>query len=171
MKILKIIYYIVFASIVAIVILLIVSILPITGNVKFMIVQSGSMEPMIKKGSIVMVKPATDYNIGDVITFNQYNPKNPPITHRIVEIKQVDNQISYITKGDANKGEDGEGVSKKDIVGKVLFNVPYIGYVVGALKKPQVFLLAIIIPALFIIINEAVKIKNEFVKIKNKSNG
>ena len=66
MKPFKIIYYIFLAFIVAIALLLIVSVFPITGNYKLMIVQSGSMAPAIKMGGLVIVKPADDYKIGDV---------------------------------------------------------------------------------------------------------
>ncbi len=168
MKILKIIYYIIFICIGAVAVLLLVSILPISGNIKFMIVQSGSMEPAIKMGSIIMVRPIDDYNIGNIITFGPYNTKNPPITHRILEIKNIDGQISYVTKGDANAGADREGVTKKEVIGKVLVSVPYVGFVVNALRKPIVFALIIIVPAILIIFQKLIKIKNEIVKIKKE---
>jgi len=71
MEIFKTIYYIFIAFISIIALLLIISIFPVTGNIKFMIVQSGSMQPAIKMGSVVMVKPVADYKIGDVITFGE----------------------------------------------------------------------------------------------------
>jgi len=83
-KIFKIIYYIVIAFIGMIAILLVVSVFPITGNFKVMIVQSGSIQSEIKMGSIVAVKPAhstgsgqADYKIGDVITFQVVKNKEP----------------------------------------------------------------------------------------------
>ena len=122
MKVFKIIYYIFIAFIVLIALLLIVSVFPITGNYKLMIVQSGSMEPAIKMGSIVMVKPMDDYKIGEVITFGPYTRTKAPTTHRIYDIKVTGGTPSYITKGDANDAPDTREITKRDILGKVLFS-------------------------------------------------
>ena len=59
MKIFKVLYYIFIAFIAVIVILLIVSVFPITGNYKLIIVQSGSMESVIKMGfALIIIVPA-----------------------------------------------------------------------------------------------------------------
>ena len=161
MKILKIIYSIFVAFIVVVALLLIVSVLPITGNYKIMIVQSGSMEPAIKQGSVVIIKPTSDYKIGDVITFGPYSKTKAPTSHRIYDIKVVDGQPVYITKGDVNNAPDAREIQEKDIIGKVLFDVPYIGYAVNFAKKPLGFGLIIIVPAAVIVIDEVKKIIHE----------
>lgn len=166
MKILKVIYYVFLGFIAVIAVLLIISVFPITGNYKMMIVQSGSMAPAIKMGSIVVVKPADDYKIGDVITFGPYSRTKAPTTHRIYEMKVVGGEPVYITKGDANNAPDQREISKKDIVGKVLFSVPYIGYAVDFAKKPLGFALIIIVPAAIIIYDEIRKIYTEIKKKK-----
>ena len=166
MKIFKIIYYIFIAFIVLIAILLIVSVLPITGNYKVMTVISGSMAPAIKMGSVVIVKPVSDYKIGEVITFGPYSRTKAPTSHRIYDIKVVDGQPVYITKGDANNAPDAREIQKRDILGKVLFPVPYVGYAVDFAKKPVGFALIIIVPAAIIIGDEIKKIINEIKKKK-----
>jgi len=173
MKIFKVFYYIVIGFLALIAVLLVVSVFPITGNFKIMIVQSGSMQPEIKMGSIVAVKPHStssgqaDYKIGDVITF-QIAKNKEPITHRIYDIKVVGGEPRYITKGDANNAPDQREVSQREIIGKVLFNIPYLGYVVDFAQKPIGFSLIIIIPALIIIFDEARKIYEEVKKRKAK---
>jgi len=164
MKILKTIYYILIGFIVLIAVLLIVSVFPITGNYKLMIVQSGSMEPAIKMGSIVVIKPAEDYKIGDVITFGPYSKTKAPTTHRIYDIKVTGGTPVYITKGDANNAPDAREITKRDVLGKVFFSIPYIGYAVDAAKKPFGFMLIIIVPAVIIIYDEARKIFEEIRK-------
>ncbi len=166
MKPLKIIYYIFIAFIAVIAILLIISVFPITGNYKFMIVQSGSMEPAIEMGSVVMVKPVDSYKIEDVITFT--NPKKPgeSITHRIYDMKVNEGVPVYITKGDANNAPDTREIQEKDIIGKVLLDIPYLGYAVDFAQKPLGFALIIIVPAVIIIGDEIRKIYNEFKKKK-----
>lgn len=174
-KAFKIIYYIVISFIGIIAILLVVSVFPITGNYKVMIVQSGSMAPEIKMGSVVVVKPThsvnsgqADYKIGDVITF-QAGRNNEPITHRIYDIRVVDGEPRYITKGDVNNAPDQREVSKNEIMGKVFFDIPYLGYVVNFAQKPLGFSLIIIIPAVLIIGDEIKKIYVELKKKKARS--
>ena len=168
MKLLRIIYYIFIILIVAIALLLIVSVLPITGNYKLMIVQSGSMEPAIRMGSLVIVKPCDDYEIGDVITFGKITKTETPTTHRIHDIKVNEGKILYITKGDANEDPDGKEVPEREVFGKVLFSIPYFGYAVDFAKKPLGFALIIIIPAVVIIFDEVKKIYAEIKKKKIK---
>jgi len=146
-------------------VLLVVSVLPITGNFKVMVVQSGSMAPKIKMGSVVVIKPVEEYKIGDVITFGPYSRIKAPTTHRIYDIKIEDGQPVYITKGDANNSPDQREIQKREIIGKVLFDVPYLGYVVSFAKKPIGFTLIIVVPAGLIIFDET---KNIFNELKRK---
>jgi signal peptidase len=75
----------------------------------------------------------------------------------------------YITKGDANNGEDLEPVSKKMIAGKVFFTVPFLGYGLAAIRNPIGFSLLIIVPA-GIIIYDQVKVILAEMKKKKKDN-
>lgn len=164
MKYLKIIYYVFLGAIVLTAFLLVVSVLPITGNYKVMTVLSGSMEPEIKTGSIVVVKPADNYKIGDIITFGEISKTKTPTTHRIFEMKVEGSEPIYITKGDTNNAPDQKEIKAKEIIGKVLFSVPYAGYAVDTAKKPFGFMLIIVVPALLIIIDEGKKIYREIKK-------
>ena len=168
MKPFKIIYYIFLTFIIAIALLLIISVFPITGNIKFMVVQSGSMEPEIKMGSIVMVKPVDEYKIGDVISFGEVTRIKAPTTHRVYDIKVVEGEPYYITKGDANNAPDIREITKSEIIGKVLFSVPYAGYVVDFTKKPIGFALIIVVPAAIIIFDEIRRIFGEVGKMRQK---
>ena len=144
------------------------SVLPITGNYKILVVQSGSMEPAIKTGALVIVKPADTYSIGDVGTFGSVTAKKAPTSHRILDMEVVEGQISYITKGDANEDADPRRVAEKDVLGKVLFSLPYMGYVIDFARKPLGFLLIIGIPAVVIVGDEIRKIVVEVKKMRNK---
>jgi len=165
MKLFKTIYYVFLGAIVLIAVLLVVSVLPITGNFKVLTVLSGSMAPAIKMGSVVVVKPADNYKIGDIITFGEISKTKTPTTHRIYEMKVQGSQPVYITKGDANNAPDQREITAKEIIGKVLFDVPYIGYALATAKKPWGFALIIIVPAAIIIYDEIRKIIGE-IKIK-----
>ncbi len=87
---------------------------------------SGSMHPKIKKGSIVIINQKDkSYDVGDVIAFNQ---KEYIIVHRIVKKITINNVNYYYTQGDANKNMDDLVLNDSLIIGKVNYNVPYIGY-------------------------------------------
>ena len=144
------------------------SVLPITGNYKILVVQSGSMEPAIKTGAVVIVKPADVYSIGDVITFGSITKTTPPTSHRILDMEVSEGQISYITKGDANEDPDGKPVAKMDVVGRVLFSMPFLGYVIDFARKPLGFALIIGIPAVVIVGDEVRKIVLEVKKLRSK---
>jgi len=167
-RILKIGYYVVVAIILGIAVLLTASLLPITGNYKIKIVLSGSMEPAIKTGSIVVIKPADLYKVGDIITFGKDTKKDIPTTHRIVETRAVAGEMFFVTKGDANNGADASEVKENAVAGKVLFSVPYAGYLIDFAKKPVGFILLITIPAGYIVFDEAQKIWKEIGKIRRK---
>lgn len=168
-KILKFLYYLFLTCIAVIALLLVVSAFPITGNIKFLTVLSGSMEPVIKTGSVVVVKPVNDYKVGDIITFGPYSKTKAPTTHRIQDIKVQGGEPVYITKGDANNASDTRTVTKRDIVGKVVLDVPYIGYAVAAAKKPIGFALIIIVPAAIIVYDEIRKVWAEIKKLRKKT--
>lgn len=146
---------------IVVVLLIVISAFPVTGNYKILVVQSGSMEPAIHTGSVVVVWPEKEYREGDVITFKSTASKLDSVTHRIVKIEDVGQGKVFTTKGDANNANDTNTVSSDKVIGKVLFSVPYFGYAVAAAKTPYGFAALIIIPAILIIYDEVKKIKKE----------
>jgi signal peptidase len=160
-KILQTFYYLVIALIAVIALFLMFSIIPIKGGYKTLVVLSGSMEPAIHTGSVVVIKPVENYQVGDIITFGAISKTKPPTTHRIVEIKETDGVKTYLTKGDNNNAPDIKAVAKKEILGKVLFSVPYFGYAVAATQKPAGFVLIVVVPAVFVVYDEVQKIRRE----------
>lgn len=160
----KAISYIFYTIVAIIAIFLIVPLLPIPGNYQILTVLSGSMEPAIHTGSIVIIKPTDNYKIGDIITFGK--TEKTPTTHRIHDIKVNAGNPVYTTKGDANNAPDNREISNNEVVGKVLFSVPYAGFAISTAKKPWGFIFIIIIPTLIIISDEIKKIWIEVKKIK-----
>jgi signal peptidase I len=87
-------------------------------------VVSGSMEPTIPIGSIIYVKeiePA-EINSGDIIAFRG---GDSIIMHRVVTNKVVEG--TFVTKGDANEGEDMNDVPYDHLVGIVVRHIPILG--------------------------------------------
>lgn len=144
------------------------TVFPITGNLKILVVQSGSMEPAINTGSIVVIRPVSEYKVGDIITFGPVTNTRPATTHRIIDREVAVGEVLYVTKGDANEDPDVKSVAKKDILGKVILDIPYAGYAVDTARKPYGFLALIIIPAAIIISDQMMNIRREVKKMKEK---
>ncbi|KKW19510.1 MAG: Type I signal peptidase [Parcubacteria group bacterium GW2011_GWA2_51_10] len=141
--------------------LFLLSLMPIKTGLEMKIVQSGSMEPSIPVGALVLVRPSASYAVGDVITFGEDSSSAVPTTHRVFDVRSENGAIFYTTKGDANEEADQEAVALGDVIGKVLLAVPYVGFVLDFARQPLGFALLIGIPALLVIVAELVAILQE----------
>lgn len=168
-KTFKIFYRTFYIAIIIIIGLLLFALFPIKGNYQIKIVQSGSMEPDIKTGSVVVIKPSDNYAVGDVVTFGKDTKKDIPTTHRIVGSRAESGIILFTTKGDANEDNDTNEIRQSDIHGKVLFNVPFFGYIIDLARKPLGFAVLIILPAFIVIFDEATKIFKEISRLRRKT--
>lgn len=168
MNIFKIIQNVLFAGLIFIILLLLLSQFSLAGDLRLYIVRSGSMEPKIKTGSMVAIRPSPDYVKGDIITFGADSPNNTPTTHRIIEVQTEGADTIYQTKGDANKTADNFTVAKNTVIGKVILTLPYLGYAVDTARQPWGFLLIIVLPALLIIGEETVNIIKQIKKLRLK---
>jgi len=124
------------------------------GGYNSYLVQSGSMEPSIMTGDIIVIHPKEIYVKRDVITF--HNAEGNIISHRIIDEKVKGNTKTFITKGDANQSEDEGTVSPSDILGAVAFVVPKVGFLVAFAKSIPGLIILIIIPAFTLIFDEII---------------
>ena len=113
------------------------------------VVLSGSMEPAIHTGSMVLAVsvPPESLQVGDVISFIRPGDQET-ITHRIVTIKGTVGDRSFVTQGDANNTPDPGDVRYDRLAGKVVFTIPYLGYIFRFLAGPGMRVLFVIIPGL-----------------------
>jgi signal peptidase len=147
--------------------LLIASLVPVA-HIQVKVVKSGSMEPAIKTGGIVIDRPAASYSVGDIITFGADTRTQIPTTHRIVAVSGEGSGQMFTTKGDANDAPDPGSTRLSDIRGKVIFTAPYIGYVLDFARKPLGFALLVGVPAAFIILEEVGKIVRELLRLRRR---
>lgn len=123
---------------------------------------SGSMEPTYHVGSLIYVKKVDTSTLeaGDPITFAL--SEDTIATHRIVEVVPDEEDASVIrfrTKGDANETVDGALVHYKNVLGKPVFTIPYLGYVADYIQHPPgmytaiaagvILLLLVFVPDMF----------------------
>jgi len=125
---------------------------------QLLVVLSGSMEPGIKTGSIIAVKQTDEvdyFQIGDIITYQSLNDPNILITHRIVDMKQNEAEVMYITKGDSNDVPDVMPVPARNVKGVYAhFTVPYLGYFFSFLNTKYGIFLMMVIPGIYLIVSQ-----------------
>lgn len=118
-------------------------------GVKTYTIISGSMQPELNIGDIVVVKEVGDneLNIDDIIA---YRSGQNIVTHRIVSINYVNGQKQYTTKGDYNNIEDDEILTIKSIEGKVVNKIKYIGNITILLQEKFSIILIMLVFFIYI---------------------
>lgn len=133
MKILRFIGNILSNALIIVLFIGVISILfiKITGGSTY-VVQTGSMEPTLQPGDLVITKTIQpeEYIIGDIALTQPYSDKDTFVTHRIVD--KTDN--SWITKGDNNNTTD-EPLVAEQLRGKVIYDIPKIGYAIDFIQQ------------------------------------
>jgi signal peptidase len=118
------------------------------------IVISGSMQPFIEAGDLIIIKEQEEYQESDVVT---YRSGRILITHRIIDISES----GIVTKGDANNAAD-EPVASSAIEGKVILNIPGAGNFIIFLKSPKgILAISCLILLLYGLSRAAQKLKRE----------
>ena len=130
-KIVKILFNILMDMILVVGIILIL--LYILGIEPF-VVESGSMQPTIEKGSLSFINKQISYDKikeNDVIAFTVITGQK--VTHRVVKITSQ----GFETQGDSNEKSDGISTTKMNYIGKNIFSIPKLGYAVKIMQTPR----------------------------------
>lgn len=113
------------------------------GGYSILEVVSGSMEPTIKVGDLILIDTnAKKYEVDDIVTF--YDVNGSFVTHRIISI---DKNI-MVTQGDNNNTKD-EPIDMKNIVGKFVYKMPFLGSLLSSFKSPVFLTVILLIGILF----------------------
>lgn len=117
------------------------------------VVLTGSMEPTIQAGDLIIIKEQEEYYKGDIVS---YRGNTTAVTHRIVDVTDE----GFIITGDANNKEDGV-IEKDKIIGKVIRILPNFHQVLKVINNP--FIIMAILGVFFYIyrIIPLTKIDNE----------
>jgi len=120
------------------------------------IVLSGSMEPTILTGDLVLTKEIAAETIAknDIITFKI--DKDTVVTHRVTEVVNEDGALSFLTKGDANTGSDASVVKPENLEGKYLGRVGGLGRFAMFLQTPIGMLIFVVTPLCLFIVYDVV---------------
>lgn len=126
--------------------------LPNAFHAKSLTVMSGSMEPTISTGDVVVARQTSpmDVRVGDIVTFRDPLNTERLITHRVREMHVQGDDVVFVTKGDANTGEEQWALPKEGTIGRVAFHVPKLGYFMVWFHSRLGLLILIVLPTLLL---------------------
>lgn len=154
---LNIILDIIFIVLFCVAILMVVNLISLKmGNSKYplfgaYVIVSQSMVPTINVDDAVVIKRTDPSKLkkGDIITFSSSDARyfGYTITHRISDVENdYSGNFVFRTKGDNNNSIDNAPVLSDNILGKVIFIIPYLGKIQKFLMKPYGWFLLVIVP-------------------------
>lgn len=128
------------------------------------IVQSGSMEPEIMTGGVIFTAATTaeEIHVGDTIT---YEDGDLYTTHEVIDKGTSENQTTFKTKGIANEAADPGRINAEEVVGKKLFSIPYLGYIITLIGSDIGKIALILVPASLLI---GIEFKQLIEEIRNR---
>jgi len=115
-----------FTAVVFIILTLFIMLISCQFRFGIIVIGSNSMTGTINKGDAIIYEKYEDQQLykGDIIIFNYNGIKT---VHRIVEVRNINGTLGFITKGDANASRDTEFRSQNDVIGLVKLKIKYIG--------------------------------------------
>lgn len=145
-------------------------------GVRVIPIMTGSMQPTISRGSLIITSPFENYHIGDIITYRETHPRtgeltDRTLTHRIIATKDTDKGPVYIAQGDANRLPDINDIKQEHIYGKLLYSIPLAGYLYSFVSTLTGFLILIAIPAFLLVKNEIKYIRYNKIMDRIRSEG
>ena len=120
------------------------------------VVTSTSMSPTFEIGHLLVLqsKAPQDIDVGDVVVYNATWHTQAPVVHRVIQIENVSGEYHYYTQGDNNNQPDPSYRTYDDIIGVVVFAIPWIGNITLFLQTPGVLPVILVLLLILIIIPE-----------------
>lgn len=102
-------------------------------------VNGGSMEPTLRRGDLVVVRPVAPdaVGVGAIVTYQLESGQPTVATHRVVATGVLDGRRVYRTQGDANDTADVDWVLPDQLRGELWYRVPLLGHAHSALTYAQ----------------------------------
>lgn len=119
-----------------------------------LIVLTGSMEPEISSGDLIIVKQidSSEVKENDIIAFFDPDGNGQSIlTHRVVNVTEEDGKTAFITKGDANNSEDRQPVPSDQLVGGYVLRIPGMGNIAMFMQTTAGLVVCVVLPLIILV--------------------
>ena len=123
-------------------------------------VLSGSMEPAIGAGDVVVVNRISplEARAGDVVTFADPQHDGRLVTHRVRSSRPRGSQVDFVTKGDANNAGERWRVASDGAISRVRYRVPEVGRLALFAHGRTGLVLLVLVPLALLGVQEIVRI-------------
>jgi signal peptidase I len=118
---------------------------PLAFDARPLAVLSGSMEPALGTGDISVVKAIAplDARPGDIVTFRDPSNDERLITHRVRAMRAQGDGVFFVTRGDANNVSERWRVPASGEIGRVVYRIPELGWVLMYARRQGLFIFLI----------------------------
>jgi len=110
----------------------------IGGSTTYVITSGVSMEPRFHSGDLALVRPASQYRVGDIVAYRS-SLLHVTVLHRILAIHGG----RYVFKGDNNNFIDPVRATRSELIGALWLHIPHGGVVLKLVHTPLVAALLI----------------------------
>jgi signal peptidase len=116
---------------------------PLAFDARPLVVLSGSMEPALHTGDVSVVRSIAplDARPGDVVTFRDPDNADRLITHRVRAMHVQGDAVVFRTRGDANNVSEHWRVPASGEIGRLMYSIPKLGWVLSYARSKGVFVL------------------------------
>jgi signal peptidase len=116
---------------------------PLAFHARPLVVLSGSMEPVLHTGDVSVVRSIEplDARPGDIVTFRDPGNAERLITHRVRAMHVQGDAIVFRTRGDANNVPERWRVPASGEIGRVIYRIPKLGWVLAYARSKGMFVL------------------------------
>ena len=122
-------------------------------------VKTASMHPDIKQGSIAIAKKLNANEVFDELTIGSdivfRTSSGNTLTHRVIMLDEANDRLQ--TQGIREGSTKDAEISSSNVLGKVSFSIPLIGYLVMLIQSTYFIILAICGIAIYVIVSLLIK--------------
>lgn len=118
---------------------------PLAFDARPLVVLSGSMEPVLHTGDVSVASSIAplDARPGDIVTFRDPDNAERLITHRVRAMHVQGDAVVFRTRGDANNVSERWRVPANGEIGRVIYRIPKLGWVLAYARSKGLFMLLI----------------------------
>ena len=128
------------------------------------------MGSALPTGSVAVVRSVatSDIGAGDIIAYLTPDNERTIVAHRVLEVNDEEGSVTFKTAGDENHNPDRNAISSANVMGRVLFYIPFLGYLGNFLRQPIGYGLIIGLPSIAVVLYEIRKVKYAIKRLRKR---